>query len=145
MNVLDTSIPKELNTQDEKDPIMFMIQTKDIKQYIKNRSTLRQNIIKLYRLISVQCLPALQSGLEGYPYYSTNFPIYELLWLLTNIKICTYGINHTSNGCYYSVISVKYIFCLHQGRDKPTKAYYRRFESPISISELEKCMTMTQV
>ena len=30
------------------------------------------------------------------------------------------------------------IFCLQQGRDKPTEAYNRRFESSISTAELSK-------
>ena len=35
MNLLDTSRPTAPSTQDEKDPIVVMIQTEEIKQYIK--------------------------------------------------------------------------------------------------------------
>ena len=51
MTVLNTSIHSALSTQDQKDPIIVMIQTKKIEQYVKNRSRLRQNIIRLYGLI----------------------------------------------------------------------------------------------
>ena len=37
------------------------------------------------------------------------------------------------------------IFCLRQGRYKPTEAYYRRFGAAISTAELEKCNTTTHI
>ena len=42
--VLNTSRPTTLSVEDEKDPIMVMIQTKKIKQYVKKRSTLRKTM-----------------------------------------------------------------------------------------------------
>ena len=50
MTVINTSINTALSTEDEKYPIIFTIQTEEIKQY-KKISTLKQNIIKLYGLI----------------------------------------------------------------------------------------------
>ena len=37
------------------------------------------------------------------------------------------------------------IFCLLQGQDEPTKAYYRSFEASISTSEIEKFIAKTHV
>ena len=112
MTVLNTSIHSALSTQDQKDPIIVMIQTKKIEQYVKNRSRLRQNIIRLYGLIWLQCLPALKSELESDPDYS---------WLFKRIKICTSGINHTSNGYYSAVMAMRDVSCLWQGQYEPTK------------------------
>ena len=52
--------------------------------------------------------------------------------------MCTYGIDHTSNKYYSSVMFMRTIFCLRQGQDKPTEEYYRRFESASSTDELAK-------
>ena len=49
--MLDTQITTEPSIKYEKDLIMVMIQTEEINQYVKDRYTLRQNKIKLYRLI----------------------------------------------------------------------------------------------
>ena len=81
----------------------------------------------------------------GDPDYATYLPIYDFLWVFTKIKMCTSGINHTSNGCYYVVMNILAIFFLRQGRDEPTKAYYRRFEASISTTELSKCTAKTHV
>ena len=56
-----------MSAKDEKDQIVVMIQTEEIKQFVKKSSTLRQNINNLYRLIWGQCSPALHSELEGDP------------------------------------------------------------------------------
>ena len=59
--------------------------------------------------------------------------------------MCTYGIDHTSNGYYYTVMAMRTIFYLRQVRDKPTEAYYRRFEAAISTAELERCNATTHM
>ena len=93
-------------------------------------------IIDIYGLIWGQCSPALQSELEGDPEYITKSPAYNCLWLFTKVKKCTSGIDHTSNGYYSAVMAMRTIFCLRQGIDEPTEAYYRQFEAFISTAEL---------
>ena len=44
---LNASRPTALSAEEEKDPIMVMIHTEDIKKIFKKRSTLRQKIIKI--------------------------------------------------------------------------------------------------
>ena len=51
--------------------------------------------------------------------------------------MCTYRIDDTSNEYYYAVMSMRTIFSLRQGRDKPKKPYYRWFKSSIFIDEVE--------
>ena len=65
--VLNTSRPTALPAKDEKDPILVIIKTEEIKQFFIKRSTLRKNIVKICGLIWGQCSPALHSELEGYP------------------------------------------------------------------------------
>ena len=134
----NASRPTALSAEDEKYPIMVFIQTEDIKQFVKKRSTLWQSIINLYRLIWGQCSPALQRLLEGYPEYITNSPIYSYLWLFTKVNMCESRIKHTSNGYYSLGMATRTVFSLRQGRDEPTEAYYRLFEAAISTAELEK-------
>ena len=83
---------------------------------------LQQNIIKLYGIIWGQRSPAVHIELEGDPEYITKSKTYNSLWLLTKANMCTPGIDHTSNGYYYSVISTRTILCLRQGRYKPKEA-----------------------
>ena len=59
--------------------------------------------------------------------------------------MCTSGIDHTPNGYYSAVMSMRTILCLSQGRDEPTEMYYRRFEAAISTAELEKCNEITHI
>ena len=55
--------------------------------------------------------------------------------------MCTSGINHMSNKYVSAVMDMSTIFCLRQGRDKPTEAYCRIFEAAISTADLKKCNT----
>ena len=48
---LKKSRPTVLSSEDEKYQIMVIIQNEEIKKFVKKRSTLRQNIIKLYGII----------------------------------------------------------------------------------------------
>ena len=50
MTVINISIPTEIYIEDKKYPIVTIIKTEEIKQYMK-KSTVRKNIIKLYVLI----------------------------------------------------------------------------------------------
>ena len=59
--------------------------------------------------------------------------------------MCTSGIDHTSNFYYYSVMSMRTIFCLIQGRDEPTEVYHRIFEAEISIDVLENFNATTHM
>ena len=52
-----------MSVEDEKYPIMVIIQTKEIKKIFKKRSTLRKNIINLYRIIWGQYPPELHREL----------------------------------------------------------------------------------
>ena len=63
------NIPRStaLSSEDEKDPIMVMIQTEEINQFFKRLSTQRKNMIKLYRIIRGKCSPSLQREFEGDP------------------------------------------------------------------------------
>ena len=59
--------------------------------------------------------------------------------------MCTSGIDNTSNGHYYSVMAMRNILCLRQGKDEPMEAYYRIFEAAISTADMEKCNATTNM
>ena len=124
---------------------MVMIQTEYIKKFVKKIPTLRQNIIKLYRVIWGQYSPSLQRELEGDPEYITKSPTYNFLWLFTWFKMRTSGIDHIENSYYSKVMAMRTILCLIQGRYEPTEEYYRQFEASISTDELEKCNATTHI
>ena len=145
MIMLGTPRPTSLYTKHNTDTIMVMIKTEEIIRYLFWRSTLQYNIIRLYRIIWVNWYSALQSELEGNPDYSAHLSTYDCLWMLTKIKMYTSGINHTYNGCYYEVMSMRDILCLWQGWDEPIEAYYRRFEAAISTYKIEKFTATTHM
>ena len=124
---------------------MVMIQTEEIKRFVKKSSTLQKNIINLYGINWGQCYPELQSELEGDPEYITKSPTYNCLWMFTKVKMCKSEIDHTSNVYYSAVKAMRTIFCLRQGRDETTEAYYRQFEAATSKAELSKCNTTTHI
>ena len=37
------------------------------------------------------------------------------------------------------------IFCLRQGKYKPTESYYRKYDAAISIAEIAKCTDTTNI
>ena len=104
-----------------------------------------ENIIKIYGIIWWQGSPALQNELEGESEYIKKLPTYNLLWLFNKVKMCTSGIDHTSNGYYSAVMAMRTIFWIRQGRDEHIEAYCRRFESSISTSELAKYNATTNL
>ena len=57
--------------------------------------------------------------------------------------MCTFGIDHTSNGYYSADMTMRAILFPRRGHDEPTEAYCRRFEAAISMDELAKCNTTT--
>ena len=65
--------------------------------------------------------------------------------MFTKVKMCTSGIDHTSNGYYSAVMVMITILCLKQGIDDLMGAYYRRFEADISTAELAKCNATTHI
>ena len=81
MAIRETARPTDLSSEDKKEPIMVLIQTKEIKKYVKKGSVMQHNMIKLYGLIWVQCSPSLQRKMGGDPVYMTHAPTYDYLWL----------------------------------------------------------------
>ena len=75
--------------------------------------------------------------MEGELDYIKKAPTYYCLWLFKKIKWCKYGIDHTSNGYYSAVMSMRNLFCLIKGRDEPAEAYYIMFEADIYKAELK--------
>ena len=120
---------------------MVMIQTEEINKYVKKRSTLRKKYNQALQANFGTVLPITSERIGGRPIYITKSLTYNWIWMFTKVNMCKSGIDHTSNGYYYSVMAMRTIFCLRQVKDEPMKAYYRRFEAFISINELEKCNT----
>ena len=59
--------------------------------------------------------------MEGDPYYTTHLSTYDYLWVLTNIKMYTSGIYHTSNGLYSTFMAMRAIYAYDKGEMNPKK------------------------
>ena len=85
------------------------------------RNVLRQNIIKL--------CPALQAEVKGSDDYTVKSTKYDVIWLLTALKLIAAGIDRSESPFQAIVTSLTHFHTLHQQSHESIEAYRRRFES----------------
>ena len=87
-------MPSDLSDVDEKKTLKVKMWELRIKRYLDREETLEQNILKLYAITLGQCTPALQSTLKGEADYEAKSKGFDILWLMTNLKINNRGSRH---------------------------------------------------
>ena len=68
-----------------------------MKQYVARGMLLKSNLVMVYSLIWGQCSAALQSYIKGLQNYEDKRDIFNVLWLLSELKKATSGINTKVN------------------------------------------------
>ena len=63
--------------------------------FVKIKSTLDQNIFKLYRIIWGQCNPALNENIFGLDAYGMKSNEYECMWLFKHLNSSNSGTNRS--------------------------------------------------
>ena len=138
MMILNKSWPTALSTDDKKDPIMLMIQTEEINQYVK----IICNVIEHYKTVWTDMGKFLPrpTKLNRKVTRTTSHMHRDMTSCgYSKNKMCTSRIDHTSNGYYSTVMYTRNIFFLRQWKYEATEAYYRWFDEFIFTDELEKC------
>lgn len=99
---------------------------------------LRQHIIKLWGVVWGQCSPALQAEIKGDEGYSSNSSRYDVVWLLSALKLVAAGIDRSVSSFQAIVSSLTQFHTLRQQTHESTEVYRRRFESAWNATIMNK-------
>ena len=89
--------PAELSDEDSKKSVEQAMQTHRIKLYIAREMNLKDNMDKLYGVVTGQCSHALLSILENDEDFIDKDERCDILWLLKKLKEITSGLDIKSN------------------------------------------------
>jgi hypothetical protein len=89
--------PVELSDEDSKKSVEQAMQTHRIKLYIAREMNLKDNMDKLYGIVTGQCSHALLSILENDEEFIDRDERCDILWLLKKLKEITSGLDIKSN------------------------------------------------
>ena len=117
------SIDKELEES------LNSLYKEEIKMFASRKNMLRQNQIKLWGVVWGQCSPALQTEVKGDDGFVTALGKYNIVWLLTRLKLTAAGIDRSVSPYMALVNSITFFHTLRQQRDESIENYRRRFES----------------
>ena len=65
INFYNKNKPKDLTEEEAKSSMNKMIQDQEVKQYVYNKQTLKNNLSKSFNIIWSQCKSGVQSILKG--------------------------------------------------------------------------------
>ena len=126
------SIDKELEES------LNSLYKEEIKMFASRKNMLRQNQIKLWGVVWGQCSPALQTEVKGDDGFVTALGKYNIVWLLTRLKLTAAGIDRSVSPYMALVNSITFFHTLRQQRDESIENYRRRFESAWNSATMNK-------
>ena len=98
---------------------------------VERKSTLDQNISKLYRLIWGQCTPALKKYIIGLDDYGVKSNEYDCMWLFQNLKSSTSGADRSQYEYLSFVRDLISLLTTHQQYNESTKGISERLDSAL--------------
>ena len=116
-------------TADKKDAynVGMDIYRKDIKNFVKRRSTLEYNMGRAFEIIWGQCTQAMRAKVEAMPTYKTISNSSDLLGLLRLIKHARFDF-HSLKNPFQSLIKVEKAFKnFRQDREMNLDKYHEKF------------------
>ena len=135
-NELHKPIKPETSEGDELDEVDLEIYKEEVKQFVQRKMNLRRNIEKSFGLVWGQCSNGLQTYIKGLYSYETQAKIFDLLWLLRELKKATSGIDDRSN-TYVSMHDAIYtLYRMKQGAQETNDHYLARFKTNVNAVEL---------
>ena len=114
------------------------LQQERIKSYVVRENTLRDNVIKTYGLIWRQCTSALQAVIKGIDMYTVKSRSYDMIWLLSQIKSITSGVDVKMNPYVVMYESMAALFNMRQQANESNDRYTQRFKANVQTVELAK-------
>ena len=114
------------------------IQKERVKQYVAREMLLKSNMVKVYGLVWGQCSAALQSYVKGLDSYEEKSDVFDVLWLLGELKKATSGIDVKVNPRLTMHEAVATLYKMKQGPDESNDYYLDRFGAAVLTVEMAK-------
>ena len=71
------------------DVVDMKMYREEVKQFVRRKATLRQNLKKSYGLVWGQYFAGLQTHIQGITSYQSRSKIFDVVWLLQELKKAT--------------------------------------------------------
>ena len=113
----------------------MLLETK-IKSYVAQEEQLKNNINKVYAIIWGQCSSSLQAVIKGDDNFDIRHRRRDVVWLLTQIKTVSAGIDNKSNRYKNLYGALLQLLTMRQGENESNDKYLTRFKSNIQTTEL---------
>ena len=130
--------PKKDESSEESDidEVDLEIYKEEVKQFVQRKMNLRQNIENSYGLVWGQCSNGLQTYIKGLFPYESQAKVFNLLWLLRELKKATSGIDDRSNTYVSMHDAISTLYCMKQGAQETNDHYLARFKTNVNAVEL---------
>lgn len=104
------------------------IYREDIKNYVKRRSTLLDNMGRTYEVVWGQCTQPMRAKVESSPKYDSIRDQSDLLGLINQIKLASFDF-HSQKNSAQALIEVEKAFLNFRQMDNSTELYHEQFKS----------------
>ena len=108
----------------------------EITAFTQRKLNLRRNKEKSFGLVWGQCSAGLQSYIKGIESYVEKSNTFELLWLLTQLKKATAGIDDKANPFVTIHNAMSALYKMRQGNNESNDRYLERFKANVLATEL---------
>ena len=124
---LDEENPNEVNQE---------IYKEEVKQFVQHKMNLRRNLEKSYRLIWGQCSAGLQAYIKGTSAYAAMTPIFNVVWLLHELKKVTSGMDDKANMYVNMHDAMSTLYKMRQGAQETNNHFLARFKANVTAVTL---------
>ena len=126
-------VDEEENPTDEVDQEIYK---EEVKQFVQRKMNLRRNLEKSYGLIWGQCSVGLQAYIKGTSAYSAMSQIFNVVWLLHELKKATSGIDDKANVYVNMHDALSILYKMRQGLQESNDHYLARFKANVTAVKL---------
>eukprot|EP00978_Attheya_sp_CCMP212_P006410 scaffold14562_cov45-Attheya_sp.AAC.2 len=121
------------DTDGKVDPMAKLISERMVNEYVRQLTTLNQNICTLYSLVWGQCTDAMRQRVEALKDFSVVHAELDGLELLKLIKNQAFNFSSQKNRKHALHESTRRFFQLTQGKTTTTQAYFKMFVNAVDV------------
>ena len=128
--------PESGQDEDDPDAVDQEIYKEEVKQFVQRKMNLRRNLEKSYGIIWGQCSAGLQAYIKGTSAYATMSPIFNVVWLLHELKKATSGIDDKANVYVNMHDAMSTLYKMRQGGQETNDHFLTRFKANVTAVKL---------
>ena len=123
--------PIDLEQGQEKNAVMLLIKTEQVKRWMRRLENLKNNRATLYGLVWGQLSAGLQETIKGELEYESQSKIFNYIWLLEKAKLVSLGVDDKANK-YYTLLKALMAMCnIRQGQTESNDSFRKRIDSVV--------------